>query len=234
VKRRGGTPLLDIDLLRGTPGYASGALLGTVYFAGFSGVWLVFALYFQTGLDYTPLRSGLSVTPFAIGSACSAVIGGRLVARWGRRLTVLGLALVVLGVGVTAVVLAVAPGPSAGYLVALPLLVGGIGGGWVVAPNTTMTLRCVPVAMAGSAGGALQTGQRIGAAVGSAALPGVYYAMLAATGRDLGAAVAVSLGIAVVALTVALAVAVGEVRAERRRPPAAETEHEREHVPDAH
>jgi len=147
---------------------------------------------------------------------------------------VLGLALVVLGVGATAAVLAVAPGPSAGYAVALPLLVGGIGGGWVVAPNTTMTLRCVPVATAGSAGGALQTGQRIGAAIGSAALPGVYYAVLAATGRNLGAAVAVSLGLAVAALAAALGVAAGELRAERRRPPAAETEHEREHVPDPH
>ena len=71
------TPLLDIRLLTGTPGYASGAPLGTVYFIGFSGIWLVFALFFQTGLGYTPLQSGLAVTPFALGSAASAVFGGR-------------------------------------------------------------------------------------------------------------------------------------------------------------
>ena len=74
VVARGRPPLLDIRLLTGTPGYASGALLGTVYFVGFSGIWLVFALYLQSGLGYTPLQSGLSVTPFALG--CGGV-GGR-------------------------------------------------------------------------------------------------------------------------------------------------------------
>ena len=97
IVARGRPPLLDVRLLTGTPGYASGALLGTVYFIGFSGIWLVFALYLQSGLGFTPLQSGLSVTAFALGAAASAVVGGRLVTRWGRRLTVIGLRLVVLG-----------------------------------------------------------------------------------------------------------------------------------------
>ena len=82
-----------------TPGYATGAALGTVYFIGFSGIWLVFALFFQTGLGWTPLQSGLAVTPFALGSAVSAVFGGRLVDRYGRRLTVIGLTGVLVGIG---------------------------------------------------------------------------------------------------------------------------------------
>ena len=57
VVRRGGDPLLDPRLLTQTPGYATGAALGTVYFVGFSGIWLVFALFFQTGLGWTPLVS---------------------------------------------------------------------------------------------------------------------------------------------------------------------------------
>ncbi len=44
----------------------------------------MFALFFQNGLGYSPLRSGLAVTPFALGMAASAVIAGRLVARVGR------------------------------------------------------------------------------------------------------------------------------------------------------
>jgi len=58
IVARGRPPLLDVRLLTGTPGYASGALLGTVYFVGFSGIWLVFALYLQSGLGFTPLQSG--------------------------------------------------------------------------------------------------------------------------------------------------------------------------------
>lgn len=224
VTDQGGDPLLNLELLRSTAGYASGALLGTVYFIGFSGIWLVFALYFQSGLGYTPLQSGLSVTPFALGSACSAVIGGRLVERFGRRLTVTGLALVAVGLAATAVVLLVAPSSAMGWILAPVLLIAGIGGGWVISPNTTMTLRKVPVAMAGSAGGALQTGQRIGGAVGTAALPGFFYAVLAASGRQFGLAASVAVGVAAIAVAVALAVAVAELRAEHGRPANAESD----------
>ena len=54
----------------------------------------------------------------------------------------------------------------------------------------TMTLHDVPVRMAGSAGGALQTGQRFGAAIGTATLPALFYLVLASTGNDFRAAVA--------------------------------------------
>jgi MFS family permease len=230
VVERGRAPMLDVGLLTGTPGYASGALLGTVYFVGFSGIWLVFALYLQSGLGFTPLQSGLAVTPFALGAAASAVVGGRLVTRWGRRLTVAGLTLVVLGMSATALILWVAPPAVVGWWMAPALAVAGIGGGWVITPNTTMTLRCVPVTMAGSAGGALQTGQRIGGAIGTAALPGVFYAILAMNGRDYPMAAAIAVAVAVVSIVAALGVAVGEWQAGKHRgetpcgPP--------EHLPD--
>lgn len=209
----GKDPLLDVRLLTGTAGYASGTALGTVYFVGFSGIWLVLALFFQNGLGWTPLQSGLAVTPFALGSAASAVVGGRLVSRLGRRLTVIGLSLVVVGLTATALVLLLVPPASAGWAVAAPLLVAGVGGGWVISPNTTMTLRSVPVRMAGSAGGALQTGQRIGSAIGTAGLAAIFYTVLA--GSDQQPAVAAALGAAALAVAVALVIAIGEWRRER-------------------
>ncbi len=218
VVRRGGDPLFDPRLLSRTPGYATGAALGTVYFVGFSGIWLVFALFFQTGLGWTPLQSGLAVAPFALGSAVSAVFGGRLVDRWGRRPTVVGLAGVLLGIAAAALVLRVAPAAWAGWAVAPALLVGGLGG-LVISPNVTMTPRAVPVEMAGSAGGALQTGQRFGAAIGTAVLPGLFYLVLASTGSDFRAAVAVALAAAVVGVAAALAVAVAEWWREAHRRP---------------
>ncbi|GAA1315188.1 MFS transporter [Saccharothrix xinjiangensis] len=229
---RGGDPVLNIGLFTDTPGYGTGALLGMVYFVGFSGIWLVFALYFQTGLGYTPLESGLAVTPFAVGSAASAVVGGRLVERWGRKVTVTGLSLVTAGLAVTALVLRLAPAHVAGWAVAPALLVAGIGGGWVISPNTTLTLRHVPVSMAGAAGGALQTGQRVGAAIGTAALAGVFYAVLSASGRDFRVAVSVAVGCAVVAVALSLVVAVVELRARPRCPAAVEGAEQT--VPDAH
>lgn len=213
--RRDRAPLLDLRLITDTPGYASGAALGLVYFVGFSGVWLVFALFFQNGLDYTPLQSGLVVTPFALGSSLSAVLAGRVIERFGRSLTVAGLVAVAVGLGATAVLLALVEPSVAGFAILAPMLLAGIGGGMVISPNVTMTLRCVPVRSAGSAGGALQTGQRIGAAVGTAALTGIFYAVLAAAPGRFPLAVGVALGAAVVMVLAALAIAVAELRAAR-------------------
>ena len=215
VVARGGAPLLDPRLLTGTPGYAAGVSLATVYFMGFSGIFIVFALYFQDGLGYTPLQSGLSVTAFSIGSAVTAVVAGRLVPRYGRVLTVYGLAVVAIGMSATAVVLLVSPGGSAGWWVAPTLLLAGAGGGFVISPNTTMTLASVPVASGGVASGTLQTGQRVGGAIGTALLPGLFYLVLARS--DAGTAVAVALAGAVAVVLLALAVAVVDWRSDVRR-----------------
>ena len=206
--RRGRQPLVDPRLAH-TSGYAAGLGIGLVYFAGFTGIWLVFALFFQNGLGYSPLRSGLAVTPFALGVAASAVLAGRLVARLGRWLTVFGLAAVAVALAVAALVLRHIGGDGAAWAAAGPLLVGGLGGGMVTSPNITLTLASVPVRMAGVAGGALQTAQRIGSAIGTAALAGVFYAVLTSTGRDYPVAVSAALlcasGIMLLALLLAAA-----------------------------
>jgi EmrB/QacA subfamily drug resistance transporter len=211
-------PLLDTRLLSATQGYPAGAALGLVYFVGFSGIWLVFALYFQHGLGFTPLQSGLAVTPFALGSAVSAAVAGRLVTRYGRRLTVAGLVSVAVGLTATAVVLYAAPAGSAGWMAALPLLVGGIGGGAVTSPNVTLTLECVPPEMGGAAAGALQTGQRIGSAIGTATLAAVFYGVLAHRGEHhYHTAIAAALLTATAFVCLALLIAAVELRGRRRR-----------------
>ncbi|SNS21417.1 drug resistance transporter, EmrB/QacA subfamily [Geodermatophilus saharensis] len=215
VVARDGQPVFDPRLVTQTRGYGIGAALGTVYFVGFSGIWLVLALFFQTGLGYTPLQSGLAVTPFALGSASSAVVAGRLVERYGRRLTVLGLVTVIAGLAAAAGVLLLVPPSAAGWAIAPALLLGGVGGGLVISPNITMTLRDVPVAMAGAAGGGLQTAQRFGAAVGTAALPGLFYLVLGATGDDYPVAAASGLAVSVLGAAAALVLGVVDLRRNR-------------------
>jgi EmrB/QacA subfamily drug resistance transporter len=214
---RGAQPLLDPRLFTTVRGYAVGAGVGTLYFIGFSGVWLVFALFYQHGLGYSPLRSGLAVTPFALGSAGSSVVAGRLVDRFGRLLTVCGLTAVIVGLGGTALLLRLAPLGIAPWAAMPVLFLAGVGSGSVVSPNITMTLRDVPVRMAGAAGGALQTGQRLGAAVGTAALPGIFYLVLGRAG-DYRAALATALGSALAGMAAALALAAFDWKRDRRRP----------------
>ena len=213
--RRRRPPLLDVRLFTSTPGFARGAAIGAVYFSGFAGIWLVFALFFQQGLGYSALQSGLAVTPFALGSAVAAVVAGRLVSRWGRKLTVTGLCTVAVGLGTVALLLRVVPVENAGLAVALPLLLAGVGGGMVISPNTTLTLQWVPTVMGGVAGGVLQTGQRIGTAIGTAVLASVFHAIALSSG-NFPAAVSVALLCSIGFTLVALLLAVLDLRTDHR------------------
>jgi EmrB/QacA subfamily drug resistance transporter len=212
--RRGRQPLLDPRLLR-TSGYPPGLAIGLVYFVGFTGIWLVLALFFQDGLGYSPLRSGLAVTPFALGVAVSAVVAGRLVSRVGRWLTVSGLTMTLAGLAATALVLRQVGGDRAAWATVGPLLLGGLGGGMVTSPNVTLTLQSVPVRMAGAAGGALQTAQRIGSAIGTALLASVFHRVLQG-GQGSSAAVSDALLVACGLVLLALLLATAELWDRRR------------------
>jgi EmrB/QacA subfamily drug resistance transporter len=212
VIARGRSPLLDVRLVRTAPGFATGIGLQTIYFSGFSGLWLVLALFFQDGLGFSALASGLAVTPFAIGSAVSAVIAGRLVGRWGRRLTVGGLLLVLTGfVGLALVI--TRPEHTA-LATAVPLLVAGVGSGAVISPNVTMTLSNVPPRMGGAAGGAIQTGARVGSAVGAAVLAAAFRISL--DGGTYPDAARTAFWCAIAFILVAIALATVELRQQRQ------------------
>jgi hypothetical protein len=87
----------------------------------------------------------------------------------------------------------------------------------VVSPNTTLTLESVPAQMAGAAGGALQTAQRIGAALGTALLATVYYHSLTAGDRGFEAAVSDALLAAAGLMLLALLIAVADLVRARHR-----------------
>lgn len=214
VDARGGTPMVRLSLFR-VPGYGSSALLALAYFSGFTSIFFVLTLYLQDELAYSPLEAGLAITPFALGSAVTSAVGGRAVSTRGRSVVVLGLALVVAGVVATDVLLALAAGSSAtGWWIAGPLLVAGLGSGLVISPNQTLALEHVPVEQAGAAGGVLQTGQRLGSAVGIAVAGALYFA--GSGSGDTAAGVTHGLRATVALLAVALVVGVVDLR--RRSP----------------
>ncbi len=207
LRERGLAPLLDVALLRRTPGYAGGLAVGTLYFTGFTGIFLVLSVWMQEDRAFSPLHAGLLLTPFAVGSAISSPLAGRVVTRVGRGLTLV--ALVVMMSGVLAVAVLV-PGRADADLwwALLPaLFLAGLGGGAVVAPNLTLTLADVPPRMGGAAGGAVQTGQRIGSALGAAILVTAY--QLAGLRAALLTALVV-LALALVAATVSRATAAAD------------------------
>jgi len=191
-----------------------------LYFAGFTTIFFTYTLFLQSGLGYSALEAGLAVTPFALGGAAASAIGGRIVNRYGRVLVLAGLALVAAGLGLTLLALHFVPGTGAGWAAALPLLVAGVGSGLVISPNQTLTLSEVPVRRAGSAGAVVQTGQRIGTAVGIAAVGAVFFAQLATNGGSWGLAFRTALLVTIGFVLVALIAAAADVALGRRHGPA--------------
>ncbi len=227
VVGEGRAPLLDVSLLRRVPGYASGLAVGSLYFTGFTGIFLVLSVHLQEGLDASPLEAGLTLVPFAVGSAVSSLIAGRLVSRVGRVLTVAALSLMMVAVLALALVVPLGDGGLLWVVFAVPLLVAGLGGGAVVSPNFTLTLAEVPTRMGGAAAGALQTGQRIGTALGAALVMTTYQLALAAY-DDPGPALQWAIGAALVLLSAAWLAAFWSWRHEAplrtHRPPTASAE----------
>ncbi|WP_442933643.1 MFS transporter [Micromonospora sp. CPCC 206060] len=213
---RHGEPLFDLALFR-IRSYALGSLVALVYFAGFTAIFFVFTLYLQNGLGYDALTAGLAITPFALGSAVASALGGRLVNRYGRSLVTVGLCLVAAGLVVVALLGAARPGPGLPWLLVAPLTVAGLGSGLVITPNQTLTLAEVPVPRAGSAAGMLQTGQRLGAAAGIAAVGAVFFGILEAAAADWSPAFRDALLVAVGFVLLALVVDLADNLAGRRR-----------------
>jgi EmrB/QacA subfamily drug resistance transporter len=210
-------PLVDLRLFR-RPSYVAGLTLALAFFPAMAGLPLVLALYYQRGLGYTALASALGVTAYAVGSAIAAPPAGRVVTRIGRPLVVAGAVTFGLGAVALAVVARHVPDGHATLAMAGPLFVMGCGQGAVITPNQTLALMDVDPQMGSTAGGVLQTGQRIGLAIGQALIGAVFFTSL--TG-DSVASYSRALGYAVIAAIcfVAVAVAIGVhdlVRARRR------------------
>jgi EmrB/QacA subfamily drug resistance transporter len=213
---RGCAPLVD-PALYGLPSFRFGSLLAAAYFAGFTSLFFVIAIFLQVGEDYSPLMSGLAVTPFALGSAFAASFGGRVVAHAGRTVVVVGLAVVIAGLAATDIAVAVFGGQQdvIGWAIAIPLTVAGVGSGLVIAPNRTLTLADVPVRRGGVAAGVLQVGQRIGSALGVASVGAVFFSVQAQAG-SWADGLQWSLGAAIAFVAVALVLGVADYR--RRSP----------------
>ncbi len=204
-------PLFDLRLL-GVRSYGLGALIALVYFGGFTAIFFIFTLYLQNGLGYSALVAGLAITPFALGSAAASAVGGRIVNRYGRPLVAVGLLAVVVGLLLVVLALGRVPGGvPVPWWTAAPLLLAGLGSGLVIAPNQTLTLSQVPVHQAGSGAGMLQTGQRIGAAAGIAAVGSVFFSSLAGSGGDWSVAFRHSLLLATGVIALALVAALADI-----------------------
>ncbi|MCD1284762.1 MFS transporter [Brevibacterium sp. CCUG 69071] len=212
---RGRPPMVDLNLFK-IRSFSNGSIIIALYFMGVTSVWVLVAMYMQQGLGHTALAAGMIGLPAALVSAVSADVSGRFVFQVGRRLVVWGIVTCLLGlVSTILVVYLVSQGIGSEWWMLLSLVFIGAAQGMVISPNQTLTLQDVPLRYAGSAGGVLQTGQRIGTSMGLAIMTALAFAVTAVSDWNIGM-IASFIAIAVIVI---LAGIVGVVEVRRGRKP---------------
>lgn len=176
-ERQGKSPVVHFELFR-LSSYRNGLSIVAVYFAAIPASFLMVTLFLQEGLGLSPLFAGMVSIPFAATSAVGSYIGGRIVDRVGRALVVFGLFMVVVGFVLLMLAAVLTPPEVTPWAMAGAFLVGGLGGGFVVSPNQTLTLAEIPVEQSGVAGSMQQLGQRVGTAIGTAVATSIFYGIV--------------------------------------------------------
>lgn len=205
-ERRSTAPLIEPSLLRNRS-YTSGLLVIAAFFGALIGFMLVFSIFVQGGLGFSPLKAGLSLAPLSLGMAIGAGLSGGLLApRYGRHVLHAGLAVVVVGmVGLWFTLQA--SGEQVGLWDFVPaLFVVGFGSGLAVAPLFDIILAGVTAPEVGSASGVLTAVQQLGASIGVAGVGTLFFQLLPTDGFvvSLQAAVWVVAGLFALALPLVL------------------------------
>jgi EmrB/QacA subfamily drug resistance transporter len=187
--RTGGDPLLDLRLFE-SRAFSAGLATQLFLASAQASFFVFFALYLQMGRGLGALEAGLVFTILAVAYVVTSGPAPGLTARFGRAVVAAGglaltaglvvLALAVEEIGTSGTLLALVPG----------LLLVGAGIGLCFTPLTSIVLKQVDPARAGSASGAMSTTQQVGYSLGVAVTGVVYFG---ASDQGIGHAFQVSL-----------------------------------------
>ena len=203
-ERRSGNPVIDPSLFRNR-GYVAGLGVITTFFLAMSGFMLVFNLFTQLGLHYSPLKAGLAMVPFSLGIAIGAPLSGGLLApKLGRKALQLGVAVMTVAMSGVWFTLHTYGDATTIWNLVPATLATGIGAGLVFAPLFDIILASIDDQAAGSASGVLTAMQQFGGAIGVAVIGTIFFQLLPAH-AFLGAtktAVLVAIGMFLISLAV--------------------------------
>ncbi|WP_328440175.1 MFS transporter [Streptomyces sp. NBC_00444] len=172
---RDGSPLVELSLFK-VKSFAAGIAVQTVFGIGLGVFFLVWTLYMQTGLGWSPLRAGLTGVPFSIAVSVAAGMSvQKLVPRFGRKVLQAGALTMATGVLLYLWESERYGLGIASWQMALPLIVMGAGMGLIFAPLTDAVLSEVPREHAGSASGLINTVMQMGNALGLGLVSVVFF-----------------------------------------------------------
>ncbi|MBB6348959.1 MFS transporter [Nonomuraea muscovyensis] len=177
--RSGKDPLVTPSLFR-KRAFTGGLVAGLAFFSGLIGLSLVFTLYTQVGLGFSPLKAGLTGLPQAVGGVIGFGLAmSGLQEKLGRGLLQIGTGVMALGAGVLGLTIHLAGLDVGPWQLAPGLALVGIGMGLTMAPFFDIVLAGVDEHESGSASGTLTAIQQLGAALGTAMLGTLLFDLLA-------------------------------------------------------
>lgn len=174
--RRGGVPLISVDLIR-RPGLMSG-LTGVLFFYVVSAFFLTFSVYLQGALGMSALETGLVFLPFGVGAFIGPLTTPLAIRLFGDRVPAIGMMLEVAGCALLAYLVAGAPGQMPAHfplIVAVGLL--GFGQGWALPTLVRSIINRAPASGSGMIAGITNSALQISAALGVAIIGGVFFSV---------------------------------------------------------
>ena len=169
-------PVITPSLFR-KRSFVAGLLIVAGFYASLSAFVLVINLLLQQGMHWTPLHTGLTLIPWALGTAVAVLLaGGMLAEKLGRASLHLGLSIAVIGLLTLWCSIARWGAGITFWKLTPALLLTGFGAGLVFVPLVDFVIGDATTGEVGSAVGVLNAAQQFAGAIGVAALGTVFFA----------------------------------------------------------
>ena len=180
-QRAGRDPLVEASIFRHRP-YSAGIVFSIVFTGSLGGIVMIFNVFLQSGLGFSPWHSAVTTAPWAAGAFVGSAVGGITMSKLGRRVLHAGLVVEAAGLlGIYAVLRGAGVGVSTADLLA-PMVIGGIGMGMVFVPLFDIVMAGVRPQEMGSASGVLQTVNSLGMSLGIAGIGAIFFALVSGRG----------------------------------------------------
>ncbi|MFB4274467.1 MULTISPECIES: MFS transporter [unclassified Nonomuraea] len=176
---RDGSPLVALPLFR-RPAFTGGLLLAFLLFSQVSSFFFVFVIHLQTGLGFSPLRTGVTLLWWSAGVIVAGGLAVRLAPRLGRRLIGAGSLLVALGMAAMSLTLQLTGTGIDPWVVGPAMILTALGVGAITPVLLDTVIVGVPARDAGAASGVINTMMQVGAAAGIAVVGAVFFTVLSA------------------------------------------------------
>jgi EmrB/QacA subfamily drug resistance transporter len=167
IERRSPQPITPLHMFANRDRSGSYVVM-LIFAAAMFGMFFFLTIFVQNVLGYSPLRAGFAFLPVTVAIGLTAQMASRLLPRTGAKI-LLTIGAILAAAGLILLSRITADSQYVGGLL-IPILLFGLGMGFVFVPVTIVSLSGVPNHESGAASGMLNATQQVGGSLGLAIL----------------------------------------------------------------